>query len=103
LAAIARVVGAVLVATLALVGSAASPAWAHAELSATAPVAGSVLATSPDAVVLTFTEGVSVEVDGVRVLDADAVRHDAGDATARDNTVTVPLRGDLADGGYVVA
>jgi copper transport protein len=92
-----------LVAALALVGGTGSPAWAHAELSTTAPVAGSVLAGSPEVVVLTFTEAVSVEDDGVRVLDAGATRQDGGRATASGVTVSVPLRGTLADGGYVVA
>ena len=102
-AGLGRVFGAVLVATFVVVAATAGPAWAHAELSTTAPVAGAVLVTGPEAVVLTFTEAVSVEADGVRVLDAGAARHDAGAAAARDETVTVPLRGDLADGGYVVA
>jgi copper transport protein len=56
---------------------------------------------SPDQVVLSFTEDVSVEGEGVRVLDATAGRHDRGEAKARGRTVTVPLRGVLPDGGYV--
>lgn len=92
-----------LVALVGVLGVSPSPAWAHAELSTTEPVSGSVLATSPQAVVLTFTEAVSVEVDGVRVLDAGAARRDTGEASASGTRVTVPLSGSLADGGYLVA
>ena len=88
---------------VALLVAGASPASAHAELSSTDPAVGSVVAASPDQVVLRFTEGISVEDDGVRVLDVEAARRDAGRSSAADGVVTVPLDGELPNGGYVVA
>jgi copper transport protein len=96
-------------AVLALVGIAvlvlgpAQVAGAHAELSSSDPSDGSVLATSPQAVNLQFTEGVSVQADGVRILDGKGERVDAGTATSDGSSVTVPLDGSLSDGSYAVA
>jgi copper transport protein len=52
---------------------------------------------------LQFTEGVAVRSDGVRVLDASGKRVDTGTTSAKGATVTVPLRGSLDDGSYLVA
>lgn len=93
---------AVLVA-LVLIGSDARPASAHAQLSSTDPVSGSVLEQPPSEVVLTFTEAVTVEADGVRVLDGDGERRDAASATSAGTVVKVPIEGALERGGYVVA
>jgi len=96
----------VILATVVMVGLLAGwqgTAWAHAELDSTSPAADSVATNSPDEVVLTFTEGVSVEVDGVRVLDGGANRHETGNAVADGSVVRVPLESALAEGGYVVA
>lgn len=81
----------------------ARPAWAHAELSTTDPADGSVVETAPGEVTLQFTEQVSVQPDGVRILDAEGLRVDAGSATASGDTVTALLDGAVVDGGYVVA
>lgn len=96
---------AVLLIGLAVVLSGAAPAAAHAELTSTSPVSGSVLAEAeaPSEVVLTFTENVAVEADGVRILDSGGDRRDAGDASATGSEVTVPIDGTLGQGGYVVA
>ncbi|NHC15880.1 copper resistance CopC family protein [Motilibacter deserti] len=48
----------------------ASPAWAHAELKATTPVADSVVAKAPTSVRVTFSEKVSGGGTALRVLDA---------------------------------
>lgn len=88
---------------LALVLGPARPAWAHAELATSDPADGAVLERGPDKVVLEFTEGVTVQPDGVRVLDAEGKRVDRGTAEATDRTVRVPLRSVLPDGGYLVA
>lgn len=88
---------------LLLVGGLAGPASAHAELESTTPSDGSVVPTSPASLVLSFSEGISVEADGVRVVGADLKRVDDGRASARDRTVTVPLRPDVANGGYIVS
>ena len=81
----------------------ASVASAHAELSTTSPADGSVVATAPTAVTLQFSEGISIQPDGVRILDGDGKRVDAGKAVAADDLVTAPVDGVLPNGGYVVA
>ncbi|MCB0977261.1 MAG: copper resistance protein CopC/CopD [Acidimicrobiales bacterium] len=93
----------ILLVVLAVVGGWAGRASAHAALESSDPVDGSVLDAGPTAVKMTFTEGVEVRADGVRVLDAAGERVDAGRATASGTTVTAPLRSGLVDGGYVVA
>lgn len=87
---------------VALVLVPAAPASAHAELLASDPAAGSLLTSAPTSVTLQFSEGVSLQPDGVRVLDTSAHRVDLGTASADGAKVAVPL-GDLADGTYVVA
>ncbi|MCU1499703.1 MAG: Copper resistance protein CopC [Acidimicrobiales bacterium] len=88
---------------VALVLGPAAPASAHAELVASTPVDGGVVERAPEEITLQFSEDVSVQPDGVRVLDASGERVDAGTATAAGSTVTAPVDGPLADGGYVVA
>ncbi|MGY1807776.1 FixH family protein [Blastococcus sp. SYSU D00669] len=80
----------------------AGPAAAHAELVSTTPESGAELDAAPEEVTLTFTEGVSVGAGYARVLDADNARVDTGEPTVSGDVVTVPLRGDLPDGGYLV-
>lgn len=81
----------------------ASAASAHAELSATDPADGTVVAEAPEALTLQYTEDVSVRPDGVRVLDDQGERVDSGATSAEGPVVTVPLEGDLHDGTYVAA
>lgn len=90
------------VAALAVLGFGAAPAGAHAQLLTSTPADGGSLGQAPTEVTLTFNEGVSVSVGQVRVLDAEGERVDRGGVEVRGDTVTVPLRGDLADGAYVV-
>jgi copper transport protein len=91
------------VAIAAIVGG-ATPASAHATFEGSTPAPNESVPTAPDAVVLRFTEGVSVTPDGVQVFDGDGEAIDVGDP-GRENgdaaTVRVPLP-DLADGQYVV-
>lgn len=99
---IARAVAAAVLACLfALVP--AGVAAAHAELSTSDPADGSVVATSPEVVTLQFSEGVSVQPDGVRILDGDGKRVDTGKAVAADDLVKATVDGVLPNGGYVVA
>jgi copper transport protein len=81
----------------------ARPAFAHADLVATEPAAGELVETAPEQLTLQFTEDVTLQPDGVRVIDRDAERADRGDASSEGSTVVVPLRDDVADGTYVVA
>jgi copper transport protein len=87
---------------LLLVGVLATPAWAHATLVSIDPADGARLDESPDAVRLTFSEPVSVELGGVRVLDGDGDPVQDGTASADGPEVSIKLKPDLPDGTYVV-
>ncbi|MCF6743503.1 copper resistance protein CopC [Blastococcus sp. KM273128] len=80
----------------------AGPAAAHATLVGTTPGEGARVEAAPDEVTLQFTEGVSLGAGYARVLGADQQRVDAGSASVDGDVVTIPLRGDLPDGGYLV-
>ncbi|WP_347059709.1 copper resistance protein CopC [Blastococcus sp. HT6-30] len=80
----------------------AGPAAAHAALVSTEPGEGVRLDAAPGKVTLRFSEGVSLGAGYARVLGADQQRVDAGAASADGGVVTVPLRAELPDGGYLV-
>ncbi|MGY2082852.1 copper resistance CopC/CopD family protein [Blastococcus sp. SYSU DS0539] len=80
----------------------AGPAAAHATLVATEPGEGARLEAAPAEVTLRFSEGVSLGAGYARVLGADQQRVDSGSASVDGGEVTVPLRSDLPDGGYLV-
>ncbi|MGY1725481.1 copper resistance protein CopC [Geodermatophilus sp. SYSU D01062] len=80
----------------------AGPAAAHAELVSTDPGEGARLDAVPGQVTLRFTEGVSLGAGYARVLGDDGARVDTGAASVQDDTVSIPLRGDLPDASYVV-
>ncbi len=88
---------------LALLGLGAAPAGAHAQLVSSTPADGARLDRAPAEISLTFNEGVSTSAGQVRILDADGDRVDRGGVEVADQTITVALRSDLADGTYVVA
>ncbi|RBY94499.1 copper resistance protein CopC [Blastococcus sp. TBT05-19] len=80
----------------------ADPAAAHATLVSTDPGEGARLDAAPQEVTLTFSEGVSLGAGYARVLDGDQQRVDAGAPEVDGAVLTVPLRGELPDGGYLV-
>jgi copper transport protein len=80
----------------------ARPASAHATVTTTTPADGARLDAAPAEVAIEFNEAVSLGAGYARVLDGDGERVDTGAAEVRDQTVTVPLRDDLPDAGYVV-
>ncbi|GAA1245583.1 copper resistance protein CopC [Kitasatospora nipponensis] len=93
-------------ALLVLVLGTAGPAAAHAALLHTDPEQNSVVASAPSAVTLTFSEGVTLSADSVRVLDPAGKAVDTGDpghADGKADTARVGLRGGLANGTYTVA
>ncbi|MFD8083757.1 FixH family protein [Kitasatospora sp. NPDC059722] len=93
-------------ALFALMLAGAVPASAHATLESTDPHQNSVLATAPQAVTLTFSEGVSLSGDSVRVLDPAGKAVDTGNpghADGRTDTARVGLNPGLANGTYTVA
>ena len=80
----------------------AGPAAAHASLVTTDPGQGARVAQAPSKVTLTFDEPVSLGAGYARVLAAQGGRADAGSASVAGSVVTIPLRGGLPDGGYLV-
>jgi copper transport protein len=92
----------VLVVVLAVL-AAGGPASAHAELIASDPEEGAVLAAAPREVTLTFNETVRLTAQEIAVYDAQG-RPIESESTASGTKVTVALpdADDLARGSYVV-
>ncbi|TQN44324.1 copper transport protein [Blastococcus colisei] len=80
----------------------APPAAAHATLVSTDPGEGARLDAVPEEVTLEFSEGVSLGAGYARVLGADGERVDTGAAAVDGRVLTIPLRPDLPDAGYLV-
>ncbi|MFJ8040284.1 copper resistance protein CopC [Kitasatospora sp. NPDC096147] len=102
LGALLAVAGAVLVLLLGGAGTAS----AHAALVSTDPAANTVLPTAPGTVTLTFSEGVSLSPDSVRVLGPDGASVDSGSPGHVDGkaaTARVGLKSGLPNGTYTVA
>lgn len=81
----------------------AAPAGAHAVLIQTEPAASQVYASSPDAVVLRFSEPVQVGLGGIRLFDSNGKRIETGRPThpgGAGTTVSASLP-KLKDGTYV--
>lgn len=87
----------------AFVGLSATPAAAHATLTSVDPADGARLDESPTVVRLTFSERVSADLGGVRVLDADGRQVQQGAARVAGANVEVDLTADLPDGTYVIS
>lgn len=102
LAGLTAALAATLAALVVLVAG-AGPAAAHASLLSVDPPHGSVLDESPAQVTLRFSEPVSVELGGVRILDGDGRRVEAGAAQVDGAVVTVGVQPDLPDGTYVIS
>ncbi|MFE9258470.1 copper resistance CopC/CopD family protein [Streptomyces sp. NPDC006879] len=85
----------------------AAPASAHAVITASDPGDGAVVATAPTQVTLTFSEGVALDADSIRVMDPGGSRVDTGElVNLCDGNVIrygTPLRDGLANGTYTVA
>ncbi|WP_284574388.1 copper resistance protein CopC [Streptomyces sp. 2P-4] len=97
---------ALVAAVAALLLGGAGPASAHSGLTGSDPADGSVLASPPPHVTLTFTETVGLSADSVRVLSPDNERvnpRPAHHADGRGNTGRVELADGLAQGTYTVA
>ncbi|THA81687.1 copper resistance protein CopC [Streptomyces sp. A0592] len=97
---------ALVAAVLALLLGGAGSASAHAGLRGSDPAEGSVLATAPQQVTLTFTESVGFSDDSLRVLSPENERvnpRPAQHADGKDNTARVELSDQLAQGTYTVA
>ncbi|MFF8261092.1 copper resistance CopC/CopD family protein [Streptomyces virginiae] len=97
----------VLAALLATLFTAATPATAHAALTASDPTDGAVVATAPAQVTLSFSEQVAMGDDSIRVLDPQGRRVDTGELRdmCSGNTVRygIALHSGLPNGTYTVA
>ncbi|MGY1855458.1 copper resistance CopC/CopD family protein [Modestobacter sp. SYSU DS0290] len=80
----------------------ARPAAAHATVVTTTPADGARLDAVPAEVTVEFDEPVSLGAGYARVLGADGERADTGTPEVRGRTLTVPLRDDLPESGYLV-
>ncbi|MBM9506019.1 copper resistance CopC/CopD family protein [Actinacidiphila acididurans] len=93
---------------LALLLGTAAPADAHAALIRTDPSEGAVVKTAPQRVVLTFSEGVLLSDDSLRVLDPHGTNVAVGtpghaDGADSGATATIALRSGIGNGTYTVA
>ncbi|MEV6103273.1 copper resistance protein CopC [Streptomyces sp. NPDC051940] len=100
-----RLLGALLAAVVGLLFLGASPAAAHAALTGTDPKDGAVLKEPPAQVTLTFSEGVQLSDDSLRVLDPqgkDAAKGEARHVGGRSATAAVALQSGLPEGTFTV-
>lgn len=86
----------------ALVLATAAPAAAHASLISTDPAQGSVVATLPDEITLTFNEPVRLESGGITAFDANGDEWSV-EAKSSDNLVLVTPVDDPGDGTVVIS
>lgn len=91
-----------LVALVAVMVLGTGTAAAHASVVATNPPDGSMAATAPSRVSITFTEPVSINAGGLTVRDGGGQRVDDGAATTEGTVASTGLRSGLPDGTYVV-
>ncbi|MFD0002985.1 copper resistance CopC/CopD family protein [Streptomyces sp. NPDC127178] len=93
-----------LLAATGLLLAGAGPVSAHAALTGSDPQQGAVVDKAPTQVSLTFSEGVALSNDSLRVLDPKGKRIDRGDpANVSGTTYAVKLHSGLPDGTYTVA
>jgi copper transport protein len=79
----------------------APPASAHAVVVSSSPSDGERLTSSPAAVSIQFSEAISADLGGLRVVSSDGKSVDAGPDTVSGPTLSVPLEPDLPAGTYV--
>ncbi|MDG4827460.1 copper resistance protein CopC [Asanoa sp. WMMD1127] len=99
---IAALVGGLLLLAVGVLAPAA-PAWAHNELTASAPADGARLAAPPRQVVLTFAQRLDQRYTQIVVTDGHREPMPARQPTVSGTSATLDLEGDLPDGGYTVA
>lgn len=84
---------------LALPGSAS----AHAVALRSDPPANAIVPTPPATVTVTFSEPIQPVAGRTKVVAPDNTRADSGEATVRGPVLTIPLRGGLPNGTYLVS
>jgi copper transport protein len=101
---VVAVIAAVAAGTLSVMLVPATPALAHAVVTATSPAQGSVVSQTPRTVSLTFNEPVSPVPGRTQVIAPDGKRINDGDAVASGQTLSITLRdADRPLGTYVVS
>ncbi|MGV1034651.1 MAG: copper resistance CopC family protein [Microbacteriaceae bacterium] len=96
-----RTFASVALAALAVFG-AAVPAFAHDSIDSVSPEAGSIVATAPTEIALTFTEPVIEIGNAIVVTDDTGADWASGDITVADRTVRQPLKSGMPEGVYTV-
>jgi copper transport protein len=96
-------VAGLLVGLLCALAAPASPASAHAALTASGPAPEAVVPEAPNRITLTFSESVQLVPGKIQVLDPTSERIDSGEPTVAGNTVTVPLRPGGGKGTYLLS
>jgi copper transport protein len=81
----------------------ASPASAHAELLVSNPAPNAVVASSPSAITLTFSEEIQTGSGAIRVIDAQQRLVTTAEAQHPTNTTVTLTLPKLSDGGYLVS
>ncbi|HEY5155173.1 MAG TPA: copper resistance protein CopC, partial [Acidimicrobiales bacterium] len=82
----------------------AGPASAHAVVEASTPSDGQRLVTAPDQVSILFSEPVTANLGGLRVVDASGKRVDDGQTDGSgSSTLRVGLQSGLSDNTYVIS
>ena len=77
-------------------------AFAHPELVEATPRDGSIVASSPSEVRLTFTERIEPRLSGVEITDASGKRANAARLRVEGSQAIIPLREALSPGRYRV-
>jgi len=89
---------------LGLVAAWTGTASAHAVVESSSPSDGQRLVTAPSQVSLLFSEPVTTDLGGLRVLNASGERVDAGETNGSgSSTLSVGLRSGIGDNTYVIS
>lgn len=100
----AVVVVAIFMASCTVLLLAMQPASGHSDLESSNPVAGSVLEQSPDEIVLTFNQAVSISSSSILVYNEDAKRVSTSHVPKKAGTKKVVMGlEELLNGSYVVS
>jgi copper transport protein len=101
-----RVAAALLLSLLAALGTLAltgSPASAHATLVRTSPAQGSIVATAPAQVLVTFSEHVTPVAGKIKVISPESKNIVQGQPTVSGSVLRIPVRTDVPRGTYLVS
>ncbi|MGC9671018.1 copper resistance CopC/CopD family protein [Planosporangium sp. 12N6] len=92
-----------LVGLFAVLVAPAAPASAHAALLQSEPQAGTVLATSPSEVVLTFSEPVRIVPQKNHIIGPDGRRVERGEPSTEGTRLRIPMKQTTDRGSYLIS